>query len=203
MLDGWVRQAIDPALDRAGRWLAARGVTADRVTLVGLALGLAAAAAIAAGATGLGLALLLASRLADGLDGAVARATRRTDLGGFLDIVADFAVYGAVPLGFVALDPAANGLAGAALLLSFYVNGTTFLGYAILAERRGLETRARGLKSLYFSRGLIEGTETIGFFVILCLCPRAFAPLAWIFAALCLWTAGMRVLAARRTFPQR
>ncbi len=201
MLDGWVRRAIDPAIDRAGRQLAATGVSADTVTLAGLGLGLSAAAAIAAGAMGLGLALLLASRLADGLDGAVARATRRTDFGGYLDIVADFAFYGAIPLAFVALDPRANGLAGAALLVSFLVNGTTFLGYAILAERRGLETRARGLKSLYFSRGLIEGTETIAAFVMFCLWPGAFAALAFGFAALCLWTAGARVLAARRAFP--
>jgi hypothetical protein len=94
----------------------------------------------------------LASRLADGLDGAVARARGKSDFGGYLDIVCDFAFYGAIPLGFVLLDPAANGAAGAFLLAAFYVNGATFLGYAILAAKRGMETRSRGEKSLVLHR---------------------------------------------------
>ncbi|RAP41435.1 hypothetical protein BYZ73_09190 [Rhodovulum viride] len=202
MLDGMMRRLIDPPLDRLGQRLAARGVTADGVTLAGLGLGLAAAGLIALGVPGLALWPMLAGRLADGLDGAVARASRKTDFGGYLDIVADFLVYGAVPLGFVLLDPAANGAAGAFLLTSFYVNGATFLGFAILAERRKMETRARGVKSLYFTGGLLEGTETIAFFVAICLIPSWFAPLAWGFGALCFVTALSRVLLARRVFPE-
>ena len=55
---------------------------------------------------GAALLLFILNRLFDGLDGAVARATRRTDRGGFLDIVFDFAVYGAVPLAFALREPA-------------------------------------------------------------------------------------------------
>jgi len=200
MLDAAARNLIDPPLNALGRRIAGFGVSANTVTLAGLALGLCAAAAIWAGAFGVALVLLLASRLADGLDGAIARATRKTDFGGYLDITADFAFYGAVPFGFVLLDPAANGVAGAVLLASFYVNGTSFLGYAILAEKRGMETTAQGSKSLYFSNGLLEGTETILFFVLICLLPGYFAPLAWVFAVLCLVTAVARVFAARQVF---
>ncbi|WP_137112485.1 CDP-alcohol phosphatidyltransferase family protein [Rhodobacter sp. SY28-1] len=201
MLDGLMRGVIDAPLNESGRWLAARGASANTVTLAGLALGLAAAGLIAAGWSGVWVALvLLASRLADGLDGAVARARGKTDFGGFLDIVCDFAFYGAVPLAFVLHDPSANGVAGAFLLFSFYVNAATFLGYAILAEKKGLETRSRGEKSLYFTAGLMEGTETILFFVILALWPALFAPLAWVFGVLCLLTATARVLLAARTF---
>jgi len=201
MLDGWMRGVIDPALGRAGKGLAAQGVTADAVTLAGLALGLAAAGIIAAGGPGWAAALpLLASRVADGLDGAVARVRGKTDFGGYLDIVCDFIFYAAIPMAFVLRDPSANAVAGAFLLASFYVNGTTFLGFAILAEKRGMETRARGEKSLYFTAGLLEGTETIGFFLILCLVPWAFAPLAWAFGALCFVTAAARVWLAVRTF---
>jgi phosphatidylglycerophosphate synthase len=201
MLDGWMRGMIDPALGRAGKGLAAQGVTADAVTLAGLALGLAAAGIIAVGGPGWAAALpLLASRVADGLDGAVARVRGKTDFGGYLDIVCDFIFYAAIPMAFVLRDPSANAVAGAFLLASFYVNGTTFLGFAILAEKRGMETRARGEKSLYFTAGLLEGTETIGFFLILCLVPWAFAPLAWAFGALCFVTAAARVWLAVRTF---
>jgi phosphatidylglycerophosphate synthase len=201
MLDGWMRGVIDPGLNRLGKDLAERGVTADAVTLAGLVLGLVAALVLALGGPGWVAALpLMASRVADGLDGAVARARGKTDFGGYLDIVCDFVFYAAIPMAFVLRDPAANGVAGAFLLASFYVNGATFLGYAVLAEKRGMETRARGEKSLYFTAGLLEGTETIVFFLILCLLPWAFAPLAWAFGALCFVTALSRVLLAVRVF---
>ena len=77
MLDGWARARIDPALDRAGRSLARSGVTADAVTLAAFAAGFAAFVAIALEAYLSGLFLLLLSRIGDGLDGAVARHTRK------------------------------------------------------------------------------------------------------------------------------
>lgn len=202
MLDRYARQLIDPPLNQIGRRLAARGMTANGVTLIGLALGLLAATIIALGWPLLALVPLLASRIADGLDGAVARATRKTDFGGYLDIAADFLFYGAIPLAFVLNDPAANGAAGAFLLASFYFNGTSFLGYAILAEKHGLKTDAQGQKSLYYSNGILEGTETIVFFIILCLFPAYFAVLSWIFGILCFATATLRIYAAKQIYTE-
>ncbi len=201
MLDGLMRGVIDAPLNEGGRWLASRGATANAVTLVGLGFGLAASALVWAGWSGLIVAVfLLGGRLADGLDGAVARARGKTDFGGYLDIVCDFIFYGALPLAFVLRDPGANGVAGAFLLFSFYVNAASFLGYAILAEKRGLSTTSRGEKSLYFTTGLMEGTETILCFLILVLWPTLFVPVAWAFGALCLATASARVVLAARTF---
>jgi len=200
MFDARMRTLIDPPLNAAGRSLARIGLTADGVTLIGLALGLIAALTIALGNPLLALIPLLLSRIADGLDGAVARATQQTDFGGYLDIAADFLFYGAIPFAFVVMDPSANGLAGAFLLTSFYFNGTSFLGYAILAEKHDMETAAQGQKSLYYSNGLLEGTETILFFVILCLLPTWFVPLAWIFGTACFATGLLRVYGARAIF---
>ena len=200
MLDAAARRLIDPPLDAIGRRLAALGIGADAVTLLGLALGLISAALIAGGLFSLALAFLLASRIADGLDGAIARAGRSTDFGGYLDITADFLFYGAVPLAFVWADPAGNGAAGGFLLASFYVNGATFLGFSVLAERHKMKTEVHGKKSLYFSEGLLEGTETILFVVLICLWPTYFAVFAWIFGLLCFVTALMRVLGARKIF---
>jgi len=197
MLDRYLRPLIDPPLNRLGQGLARAGVAADAVTLVGLGLALLAGAAIAEGWFGAALALVLASRLADGLDGAVARATRPHDFGGLLDIVADFVFYAAIPLGFVIADPAVNGVAGATLLAAFYVNAASFLGFGVLAAKRGLTTEVNGKKAWYHATGLLEGSETIAFFVVLCLWPVAFVPLAWGFALLCLLTAVLRLLAAR------
>lgn len=199
MLDGIARRMVQPLLDGAGQRLAPR-VTADQVTLAGMALALLAGGLVWAGAAGWALVPLFASRIADGVDGAVARVRGKTDFGGVLDIACDFVFYAAIPLGFVLADPAGNGAAGAALLAAFYINAATFLGYAILAEKRGMETRARGEKSLYFTAGLMEGTETIAFFVAMCLFPAAFVLLALAFAALCLVTAGARLRLAARVF---
>ncbi|MFK7792425.1 MAG: CDP-alcohol phosphatidyltransferase family protein [Devosiaceae bacterium] len=200
MLDGQMRTLIDPPLNALGRAVARVGLSADHVTLIGLALGLAAGAAIAVQAFWWGLVLILASRLADGLDGAVARATQKTDRGGYLDIVCDYGFYAAVPLGFAIADPSANAVAACALLFSFYINGGSFLGYAILAEKHGMSTDRRGSKSLYFTGGLAEGTETIAVFVLATIMPAWFPWLAYGFAAIVMVTAISRIIMAWQTF---
>jgi hypothetical protein len=91
-------------------------------------------------------------------------------------------------------------VAGAFLLTAFYFNGASFLGFAILAEKHGLSTQAQGAKSLYYSNGILEGTETIVFFVLLCLFPGAFSALAWVFGGLCFATAALRIYGAKQTF---
>ncbi len=200
MFDGRLRAIIDPPLDAAGRALARRGLSADHVTLAGLALGLGCALAVCLGHDLAALVLLAASRLFDGLDGAVARATKPSDRGGFLDIACDFLFYGAVPLAFALREPAANALPAAALLFAFYVNGATFLAFAVMAAKRGLETTQRGVKSLYFTAGLAEGAETIACFAAMMLWPSSFPVLALAFAALTLVTALGRVILAWTTF---
>lgn len=200
MLDGFARKRIDPWLDAIGRTVAATGMSANAVTVGAALVGLAAAGAIALGHPIVGLVLILASRVGDGLDGAVAKINGRTDLGGYLDIVLDFLFYGAIPIGFVLADPSANAIAGAVLVFSFYVNGASFLAYATLAAKRGLETDARGPKSIFFTTGLAEATETIAVFVAFCLFPTWFAVIAYAFAALTFYTALSRIVLAARTF---
>jgi phosphatidylglycerophosphate synthase len=200
VIDASVRKLIDPFLDRQGLRLARRGWDANTMTFAGIAVGIAAAILIAIGYPGFAMVPLAANRMADGLDGAIARATRKTDFGGYLDIAVDFLFYGLIPMAFVWLDPAANGAAGAFLLASFYFNAASFLGYAVLAERRGMSTTTHGTKTLYFTGGLLEGSETILFFLAICLLPQWFSPLAWVFGALCFVTATSRLLLAHRVF---
>src|SRR6056297_2395689 len=180
--------------------LAKRGVRADHITLVGLVIGLAAAGAAALGLFALALLGLLLNRLADGLDGAVARLTQPTDRGAFLDIALDFVFYAAFPLGFALADPGANALPAAVLICSFVGTGSSFLAFSIIAEKRGILSDAYPTKGIYYLGGLTEGTETIALFVAMCLFPAAFPWLAFTFAALCgittltRWLAGWRML---------
>ncbi len=200
MLDAPLRKVIDPPLAAMAGLSVRMGITANAVTVAGYLPGFGAAAAVALGETWLALALILVNRAADGLDGAIARQTRTTDLGGYLDIVGDFIFYGAIPFGFALLAPEQNALAACFLLLSFIGTGSSFLAYAIVAEKRGINTDIRGKKSFYYLGGLTEGTETIAFFVLCCLFADQFALFAWIFGAACWLTTGTRVLAAVRTF---
>src|SRR5205814_610363 len=112
------------------------------------------------------------NRLADGLDGPVARLTGATDRGAFLDIALDFLVYAAVPLAFAWRAPA-NALPAAFLLASFVANGSAFLAFSTIAARRGLTSESQGKKSIYYLAGLAEGFETIVFMVAVCLHPQA------------------------------
>ncbi len=202
MLDAPLRRRLDPWLDLLGGQLARLGLGADTLTLLAFAAGLGGIGLIALRHYGWGLALFLLGRLLDGLDGAVARARGITDRGGFLDIVLDFLVYAGMAFAFALADPERNALASAFLLFAFMGTGSSFLAFAIMAAKRGLETRERGLKSLYYLGGLTEGTETILFFTLACLFPGAFVPLAVGFALMCWITTAARILMGWRVLAE-
>lgn len=164
MLDTRARRAIGPALDRTARALDRPGITPNRLTTAGLALGLLSALTASFALWPLALITWLLSRLADGVDGPLARRREQLDrgAGGFYDITADFCVYGSTVVG-VAVG--AHGAYGTtpwpflAVLLTYYVNGTALLAFSSIAERSGRQ-RNDG-RSLSFLGGIAEGTETI------------------------------------------
>lgn len=199
MLDAVLRRVIDPPLDAAGRRLAGGGVTANAVTIIGFAVGVAAVPALAVGRYDLALAAILLNRLADGLDGAVARASGPTDLGGYLDIVLDFLFYSGVVFG-VALGRPDEAVWAAFLIFSFVGTGASFLAYAIIAAKRGVTSERRGRKTIFYLGGLAEGTETIAALVLICLTPEAFPWIAGGFGAMCWITTAGRIRQAVRTF---
>ncbi|MGP1393954.1 MAG: CDP-alcohol phosphatidyltransferase family protein [Inquilinaceae bacterium] len=199
MLDRTMRKLIDRPLHRAAGHLARAGIAANGVTVAGFAVGGGALLALAACQYPLALALILVNRLADGLDGALARRQGVTDLGGYLDIVFDFIFYSGMVFGF-ALGRPDMAIPAAFLMFSFVGTGTAFLAYAVIAAKRGLTTDMSGPKSLYYVGGLTEGTETIAVLIAICLFPDAFAWIAYGFGILCWITTAGRVDAARRTF---
>ncbi len=198
MIDAAILPVQRRALSPLAGLLHARGIGADTITLTGFVIGLLAVPALAVGWHLVALALILTNRLADGLDGEVARLTRPTDRGAFLDIALDFVFYALVPLGFALSDPAANALPAAVLIAAFVGTGSSFLAFSVIAERRGLPPARYPSKGIFYLGGLTEGFETIAFFVAICLFPQAFPLLAALFAAACAvttlsrWTAGWR-----------
>ncbi len=156
MLDRYTLTILRPAIEATARRAAALGLTADAATLVGFAFGMAAAGLVASGHFLLAMVPLILNRALDGLDGALARLSRATDRGAFLDIGLDLVLYASIPLAFAACDPAATALAAAARLAAFLGTGTSFLAFAVIAEKRGLKSTTYPSKSFYYLGGLTK-----------------------------------------------
>jgi phosphatidylglycerophosphate synthase len=195
VLDSRFRRILDPALDRAGTWLARTGLSANTVTVAGFVLGCGACCALAFREYGVALALIAANRLADGLDGALARKRGPTDLGGYLDITLDFFFYAGVPF-FFAVGRPEFALPAAFLIFSFVGTGSSFLAFAAIAAKRGTAGTLDQRRAIVYLGGLMEGTETIILLALICLFPDLFAWFAWVFGALCWLTTAGRVFAA-------
>ena len=191
MIDAALRRRTGPTLERAGARLAGAGIRAGWLTAAGWAAGAGACAAAAIRVWPAALVLWLANRALDGLDGPVARAgTGPTETGALLDIVADFSVYGGFVVAVGIAEPPAR-LACLALLLAYYVSGSTFLALSSLLERRG--AAAVDERSLRFVGGLAEGAETIAVYVLFCLLPGHATVIAWAFTTAVAVTAGQRL----------
>ena len=199
MIDIEIRRAIDPSLDRLGRSLASTGLTANSVTWLGFAGGMTAGILVIWEQYWLALLFIVLNRLADGLDGAMARRSQATDVGGFLDIVLDLIFYSWIPLCFAIANPM-NALPAAFLIHSFAGTGGSFLTFAVISAKRGITSDKENKKSFFYSRGLMEGTETVVFLIAICLLPTQFPLFAWVYGALCWLTTALRIGIAMRSF---
>ncbi|WP_417447681.1 CDP-alcohol phosphatidyltransferase family protein [Idiomarina abyssalis] len=202
MFDPKILPVTRKVLDIPARLLVRAGISADQVTVAGFFIGLLAVPLLAFHYYELALVAILVNRVSDGLDGAVARRTQLTDAGGYIDIVLDFIFYSAVVFGFLLAVPEQNAIAAGVLLVTFMGTGATFLAFASVAGKRGIENPDYPNKSLHYMGGLTEGFETIMAFVAFCLWPQHFSVLAYVFAAACWVTAITRIVAGYRTLKQ-
>ncbi len=194
MLDPWAVKIVNSPLKVCAQILKTKNVKPDQVTISGFGMGLLAFFALWMNWYITALFFILLNRIMDGLDGALARLTARTDAGGFLDICLDFIFYSAVVAGFALSDPQNNAFAAVFLLLGFVGTGTSFLAFAVMAQKHDLKSMAYPHKAMYYIGGLTEGTETILFFIIICIFPDLFPLFAFLFSFLCLITTITRVL---------
>lgn len=200
MFDRVLNGALQRPLKRMASGLIVLGLRADQMTWAGFVMGLTAIPLIAMGQPHWAILSIALNRLADGLDGAMARLTRTTDLGAFLDISLDFLFYSSIPLAFVLNDPGRNGLSGALLIYSFIGTCCTFLAFAVLAAKRGTTSTAYPDKGFYYLGGLTESTETIAVFLLMCIKPEWFGAIAYAFAGLCTFTTMTRIAAGIQVF---
>ena len=199
MIDKELNRYTNSHLNRIANTLYERGVEPNWVTLLGLALAFLCFVALSYGLFYLGLILILINRFLDGLDGSLARLGTPRKFGAFFDITSDFAFYALIPLGFAVNSPHENALPTAFLLAAFYVNGSSFLAEAIIIEKYNIKIDQAD-KGFFYSFGLIEGFETICFFLFICLFPNVYANAAYIFFTLTLLTHVIRVFKSFKRF---
>jgi phosphatidylglycerophosphate synthase len=199
MFDVALRRLVDPTLIRVATWVAGARISANALTIGGAGLGLGAAFFITQSHFAAAWVLILLNRICDGLDGAIARINGPTELGGYLDIICDYVFYLSVPIAFAWIDPT-NQMPALLLVASFTLTAVSFLAFAAIAARRTFDDGAHGPKAFIYSTGLMEGGETIAFFLLFCLIPGYFPTLAIVFATLCLLTIGQRMVLAIKSF---
>lgn len=192
MIDARILPLQKAALQPVAERLAHRGVKADQISLVGFLAGVGAFIALCYGQWLAALLLILANRVLDGLDGAVARIQGPTDRGAYLDIALDMVFYALIPLGFAVAAPDVNALPAAVLVVSFVGTGSSFLAFSAVAAKLGRKAPEFPTKGIYYAGGLAEGFETIAVFVAMCRLPDHFPLIAYGFAALCALTTVIR-----------
>lgn len=206
MFDARLRPLLAPGL----KWTAARldvpWITPNRLTSLNLVLGLASAVLAAGQLWVPALVTWLLCRLADGVDGPLARlrATRAgaaddAGQGGFWDISADFIVYGATVVGVAVGATAAydaEWLPFLLVLFAYYINGSAFLAFSSIAERSGRQLDDG--RSLSFLGGLAEGAETVVVHSLWLIFPAFSGQIALAWAVLVSVSAGQRIVAGFR-----
>ncbi|MDD1782588.1 CDP-alcohol phosphatidyltransferase family protein [Enterovibrio sp. ZSDZ35] len=193
MLDSVGIKVVRWPLSQTAKLVDNLGVTANQTTLAGFLIGCLALPSLIFQQYELALVFILLNRMLDGLDGALARIQGVTDAGGFLDISLDFLFYSLVPFGFILANPEQNAVAGAFLIFSFIGTGSSFLAFAIMAGKQGINDPVYKNKSLYYMTGLTEGSETILCFIVMCVFPHYFVEIACVFGAMCWFTTSSRI----------
>lgn len=195
MLDPYIRPLIDPPLNFIGKRIALYGFSANSMTVSGFVLGLVAMALISMELYKTAIFFIILNRICDGLDGAIARHTRLSDFGGFLDIVCDFIIYSGIVFAF-GVAKADNLFYAAFLIFSFIGPISSFLAYAVIAAKKHIISTTRGKKSFYHLGGICEGTETAAVLVLMCMIPAYFNEICFIYGILCWLTTIGRIYRA-------
>ncbi|MGE0307646.1 MAG: CDP-alcohol phosphatidyltransferase family protein [Acidimicrobiia bacterium] len=169
MIDSALRTAKDRLVGPAARGIAGH-IGPGWLTALSLAGGIGGGIAAGFGMRWQAVAVWLLGRVFDGLDGAVAReGDRQSDLGGYLDMMADTIGYAAVPIGIAV----AQGSVGtwtwcAVLLATFYANTMSWTYLAAIAEKRGGGAGHTWERTtVHMPTGLVEGAETVLLFVLM------------------------------------
>ena len=169
-------------------------ISPNHMTLIGFSFGVLMCLFIIIDQYLIAIIFLFLNRLSDGLDGAMARLQTPTPLGGYLDIVLDFLIYGGFVLSF-GITEQNNSLLSMVLLFCYIGTGATFLAKAAILPSLTYQNLNEEIpKSFHYAVGLVEGTETIVFMVLCLLFPNLFIYFSFVFIILCIITIVFRII---------
>ncbi len=204
MFDRQIQYFLQRPLSFFGNYIL-KYFTPNQVTIISFLFGIMMCISIFFKFYYIALLFLLINRVGDGLDGAMARLTKTTPLGGYLDIVFDFIIYSGFLLAFGLNNE--NHLQIALILMFCYIGtGTTYLANSALINVSPSPNEKEDLnkeninKNIKYAYGLVEGLETTIFMIICLLAPDLFNFLSVIFIFLCLCTFISRIYVNYRTF---
>ena len=184
----------------AGTYLGKIGISANAVSWAGFAIGIFAINFISMEMYGWALLAIILNRLCDGLDGAIARSTKVTDFGVFLDACLDYIFYGGVIFAFALANQAENALAAACMLMGFASAACATLAYSVIAYKNNSDNQLNLDHSPFYLGGLLQGSETLVALIILCLFPSWFPVMAIMLGVLSLIKAFSLIVAAYYNF---
>ena len=173
-----------------------KSITPLHCTLIGFIAGLCSMVCTIFGYFMMALFFFFINRSCDVLDGVLSHMRKcNSDKGAFFDIVCDFTIYSLLVLGF-GLYSEKNALIAAVLLCSFMVTASAFLAFSIFAKKEDIKKSVYSKKNMYYLTGLVEGTETVLFFLILFVFPTYFVEIGTCFAIACFYTGIQRMYMA-------
>lgn len=173
-------------VDALAKKLVKMGVSANFVTITGFIIGIFAVNFLSLERYGYALLCILINRLFDALDGAIARNTKVTDFGVFLDATLDYVFYAGVIFGFALANPFQNAVAASFLLFAFASSACAMLAYAVIAYKNNSSQKLELERSPFYLGGLAQGFETLVALVVLCIIPGWFLQIAIVLGTLCL-----------------
>lgn len=204
MLDRNLRVYKEQLLDPVARQIG-QDIHPTTITVAGAFVGVAAGVAGWQQAYWLGLVLWLLNRVLDGLDGTVARRTgQQSDLGGYIDILLDDLVYSVIVLLLaIGINTVPAYIAAGFLLVNYRVNAASWMYLSSVLEKRAMGAKSSGeMTSITMPPGLVEGTETVAFYIAFFVFPGLITPLFWVFGVLIALTTIQRVVWATRNLSQ-
>lgn len=160
-------------------WLIKHRISANFVTFVSLGFALLGLNFLALSQFFAAFICLILNRLSDIMDGQIARKTKITRFGAFLDIFADYTTYALFIWGFILAAPISNAQAGAFLLTTLVISVTALLALSAIS---GLNFRLINQSKLRVCIwGTLQNFDHFIALLLMCLLPQYFSVLAIFF----------------------
>lgn len=193
MLDTHCRKYIQPLIKAGANVAVKLGLSANKVTILAVIVGILAGVLTYFQMTILAVATLWFSGYLDAVDGTIARITKSSSpFGTVMDITFDRVVEGAVIIGIAYKYPEYS-LQLLILTISILISMTIFLTTGPLAENKGE-------KSFYYQAGLAERTEGFIMLTLMIIFGKNSGIVINIFTIIVLFTAFQRFREAMKIF---